>query len=427
MARLSLVATMFEPIGDEPADREAKRLRHGLRRTAEAAGEVDLDPGRKADGRGRRRIDDKSRDITPGLQAIMAGREDDVLAAFPGNPDLSDRPHGMQGQRHGQVPRPGMKREAPALLDQGKARLPLHRDTAGDDKGLDEGVLIRSVEAQMGLHLGERDRLDGWADESYRVHAMSPETIDLLRGSALRLVLGALLALVPRAAGAIVGGTADPAASRSAVMVLNSRGGVCSGVVIAPDVVLTAAHCASGASDHRVHFRAADGSSALLEPVAIIRHPGYSAGAETTRRRSIDLALVRLPSNLPGTFAPATLSTATAQKGARVTVGGYGVAREGDGRSSGTYRTAGMPVVEPYGPGKILLWLADPDGSSGACQGDSGGSVTNGAGAVVAVTSWARGKGAKQCGELTQGVLVAPQRAWIDSTLSRWGRSAAWN
>lgn len=234
-----------------------------------------------------------------------------------------------------------------------------------------------------------------------------------------------LLAASPAAA--IVGGSAAPhPLARSGVMVLNSRGGVCSALVLAPDVVLTAGHCASGADAHRVHYRDGTGAPALVEPASIVVHPGYSAGAEKTRRRSIDLALIRLPSPLPASFGAVALATRASTKGEPVTVGGFGVAREGDGRSSGTFRTAALTVVEPYGPGRILLWGAPASGAVGACQGDSGGPITDDGGAVLAVTSWARGTGGRGCGELTQGILVAPQRGWIDATLSRWSRTATW-
>ena len=51
--------------------------------------------------------------------------------------------------------------------------------------------------------------------------------------------------------------------ARSSVMVLSSKGGVCSAVVVAPDVVLTAAHCVAGAPDHRVHWRGEAGEPVL--------------------------------------------------------------------------------------------------------------------------------------------------------------------
>ena len=232
-----------------------------------------------------------------------------------------------------------------------------------------------------------------------------------------------------RPAAAIVGGAEDAGPlSRSAVMVLSSRGGVCSAVVLAPDVVLTAAHCAAGTAEYRVHYKDGSGAPVLLAPPAAVAvHPGYDAGAIAGRRRSIDLALLRLAEPLPARFAPATLSLSAPRRGEPLNVGGYGVAREGDGRSSGTFRSAALAVAEPYGASRILLWAADPaKAGAGACEGDSGGPTADATGAVLAVTTWASGEGRRGCGAMSQGVLVAPQRNWIDRVLAAWGRVAAW-
>jgi len=129
------------------------------------------------------------------------------------------------------------------------------------------------------------------------------------------ITLSLALSLVATGAKAIVGGMEDqgPLARRS-VMVLSSKGGVCSAVVVARDVVLTAAHCVTGADEHRVHFRDEAGEPVLIAPSAKAVHPGYNAKAIETRQRSIDLALVRLPQPLPERFEEATL---TATKPAR--------------------------------------------------------------------------------------------------------------
>src|SRR5690606_7210973 len=99
--------------------------------------------------------------------------------------------------------------------------------------------------------------------------------------------------------------------------------------------------------------------------------------------------------------------------------------------SMGTFRRADLTTVEPYGPGKVLLWAADPVGlgkrpGAGVCQGDSGGPIARADGAVIAVSTWAKGSGNDKCGLYTQGVLVAPQQGFIDGTLKRWGRTARW-
>jgi S1-C subfamily serine protease len=225
---------------------------------------------------------------------------------------------------------------------------------------------------------------------------------------------------------AVVGGTESSGPlSRSAVMVLNSRGGVCSGVVIAPDVVLTAAHCVAGTAEFRVHWRGEDGQPVLITPAARVVHPLYVSNSVVERRRSIDLALLRVPGDLPGRFGPVALSSAPPAKGAPVTLGGYGVAREGDARSTGTFRSVDLAVVEPYGRSTILLWATGARGAGG-CEGDSGGPMADATGVVTAVTSWAAGEAKRGCGSMSQGVLVSPQKNWIDRTLAGWGRAAEW-
>lgn len=238
--------------------------------------------------------------------------------------------------------------------------------------------------------------------------------------------LAALLALATPAH-AVVGGTEAPDTplARSSVMVLSSRGGVCTGIVLARDVVLTAAHCAAPGAEHRVHFRDEAGAPVMLGIAARAVHPGYDAGAVAGRRRSIDLALLRTETALPARFVPASLTEAPAAAGTPLTLGGYGVARPGDHRSTGTFRTATLPLVEPYGPSRILAWLKGP-AASGACEGDSGGPIAGAGGGVLAVTTWSSGAGTSPCGGVSQGVLVGPQRAWITRTTGAWGAQVGW-
>lgn len=232
--------------------------------------------------------------------------------------------------------------------------------------------------------------------------------------------LGLGLALAGGPAGAVIGGREAPDSAGFSVMVLSSDGGVCTGIVVAQDAVLTAGHCAAGRGEHRVHFRDEAGAPVLVELAARSVHPAYDAGAIAGRRRSIDLALLRTATPLPARFAPATLSAAMPRTGESLTLSGYGVSRAGEARSTGTFRSVALPVVEPYGPSRVLVWLKSAAGRAGPCQGDSGGPI--GAGAVVAVTAWVGGA----CGGVSQGVLLGPQRAWLDRTLGDWGRPARW-
>jgi hypothetical protein len=259
----------------------------------------------------------------------------------------------------------------------------------------------------------------------------------------------AVLACAAQPAGAIVGGSEGGPLAGATLMVLSDRGGVCTGIVLERDVVLTAGHCVSGVGQVRIHWRTV-GEPVLREPAAIVPHPGFNEQAVAQRKPSIDLALIRLKEPLPDSFAAANLLSGTQPRaGQPIVVGGYGVAREGDARSTGTFRSATLAVTEPYGPGKLVLWASNaaPGGTSsdaargassdiargassdiarGACTGDSGGVLARSDDAIAAVTTWASGSGKAKCGNVTQGILVAPQRSWIDVTLKSWGRRANW-
>jgi hypothetical protein len=238
------------------------------------------------------------------------------------------------------------------------------------------------------------------------------------------LALSALLRAEP--ASAIVGMASPEAAlSSSVVMVLQREGstaGFCTGIVLAPNVVLTAAHCVPKGADLRIHYPGDPANPVMIAVTGVARHPDFHADAITARERSIDLAMVHLRTSLPDTFKPATLAKAGGAKlGARFVVTGYGVGKEGEAATSGTLRSAVLTTRAPLS--NVLLWSEDPaKGGLGACTGDSGGPVrAEGSDAVSAMMLWSAGPEGHQCGDLTQSLWLAPHRAWIDRVLQAWG------
>jgi len=133
---------------------------------------------------------------------------------------------------------------------------------------------------------------------------------------------------------AMVGGAppTSEGAGRAVVMLTGSHGTFCSGVALARDLVLTAAHCVlPGANYKLVEFDAA--RQPVLKDLAIIaRHPDFDVNAVLRHHVTADVALIKLATTLkvvPALLAPAGGSVAA---GDRFVVAGYGVAVHGDGK-----------------------------------------------------------------------------------------------
>jgi len=236
--------------------------------------------------------------------------------------------------------------------------------------------------------------------------------------------LAALVILVSSGASAIVGPARDGGSFSDRVVMVLSRGGegsgFCTGVVLAPRIVLTAAHCLRAAGNIAVLYRDDAGAPVLVPVAATAAHPEYHEDAVRKRLVSIDLGLIETATPLPAAFRAAELADAAPAVGDAVTLVGFGIAREGEPKTGGTARTATLRVSEPLS--QILLWADDPENSgSGACSGDSGGPIFASDGrTLLALVAWTKGEKGHKCGVVTQGPLLAPARGWIDAVLARW-------
>jgi hypothetical protein len=231
-------------------------------------------------------------------------------------------------------------------------------------------------------------------------------------------------------AAAMVGG-AGPAPSgmaRAVVLIVGSRGNFCTGAALAPDLVLTAAHCVLPGSDYKIVQYDSARQPLLRDVVSVTAHPKFDLKIMLAHRATADVALLKLAAPLAG-VEPAMFGTLSAvAPGDEFTVAGMGVATRGDGKSGGTVRAAAL--VATGRPGTLQIRLVDPatkgvSAGLGACTGDSGAPVFRslaGRFTLVGVVTWATGPGnSAGCGGLTGVTPLTLYGEWITQTAKKLG------
>jgi secreted trypsin-like serine protease len=265
-------------------------------------------------------------------------------------------------------------------------------------------------------------------------HGLSRRNAFCVEQSLLPAIAGLAL-LVSAPAHAIVGGgtRSDDGVGRSVLTIVGSRGNFCTGALIAPDLVLTVAHCVQPGAVYKIVEYAAEAQPQLRDVKNVATHPSFTMQAMTAHRATADVALLQLVAAPKGK----TVSVLAAPKfpiaaGSRFTIAGVGVAVRGEGKSGGTVRVASL--VATGQPGSLQIRLVDPVAQGirnglGACTGDSGGPVFEDrreAPAIVGVISWSTGpNGAAGCGGLTGVTPLTLYRDWIVQTARQWGSALA--
>jgi secreted trypsin-like serine protease len=250
----------------------------------------------------------------------------------------------------------------------------------------------------------------------------------------IRALALAVLMLSAAPVGAMVGGAAPrpDGIGQSVVTIVGSRGNFCSGALIAPDLVLSAAHCVAPDADYKIVDY--DGAQPSLRDVRRVAfHPQFNTQNIAAHRASADVALLQLAAPLRGRpLAVTAVPLEPISPGQAFVVAGIGVAIRGDGKSGGTVRAASL--VSTSQPGRLQIRLVDPAMQNlraglGACTGDSGAPVVqqqDGRAKIVGVVSWSTApNNAAGCGGLTGVTPLTLYRDWILQTARIWGATLA--
>lgn len=224
----------------------------------------------------------------------------------------------------------------------------------------------------------------------------------------LTLVIALLLSGGP--ASALVGAdVADRTVQRFTVVVAGAKSR-CSGVVLGPDIVLTAAHCVKRGERFHIGGNLGEEYQTELSPVAeIVPHPLYVARDSG----SPDLALLKLAKPLPDRFVPAVLSPRSLRVGDDLIVAGYGKSAAADSGTGVVLRMVLQRVSQSIRGWVILSRVGEDAANAG--PGDSGGPVFayrgmhSLVGLMVAVA-----------GKQTKAVALSAHYDWIRETMRKW-------
>ena len=229
-------------------------------------------------------------------------------------------------------------------------------------------------------------------------------------------------------ASAIVGGTPD--VTHTAVVAfldgpLDGPHHICSATIVAPRVVVTAAHCLTGDSTTRYHVQLGSDVKAperSIDVDSVVVYPRYVRPGDD-QRAGLDLAVATLVEDVG--VSPIALPAGDddgLRAGASVVQVGFGQTDAAVIESAGARFSVSAPVTST-----CARLFASGDSAHRFCGGDSGGAVllrdASGVERLVGVISFGL---TPLCAPPGYATRVAPYRAWIASFITGSGdRSCA--
>ncbi|MCB8820060.1 S1 family peptidase [Microvirga rosea] len=247
----------------------------------------------------------------------------------------------------------------------------------------------------------------------------------------LQHIIGTLAAFFSLAlpAQAVVQGTPlrDPNGLRRSVVAVESSGGeLCSGALVASDLVLTAAHCLSDEAAYRIVAVGRNFRMQSVNVVAVAVHPTFVAGTTPRTQPGVDLAMLKLERPLGPDFAAFDLrQTETIGEGEAIVIAGFGVLSERANNSARTLRQTQLLAVGSVQVANRVIIATDrtrlaETAGAGACRGDSGGPVlteARGSFHLSGIISWSSGalrtNGPSACGGLTAVTSLSDHLTWV--------------